>query len=100
MFYIILFLTYLTSLCFYGNKLEQLCIVLFCCFLLYKFILDERKCTVSYLECKIRKVKKEKGFVYNALNEIYDLNKTKYKNLIVLFIVFILLLNLKKSIYN
>ena len=54
----------------------------------------------SYLECKIRKVKKEKGFVYNALNEIYDLNKTKYKNLIDIIHYIHIITKFKKSIYN
>lgn len=100
MFYIILFLAYLTSLCFYKNRIEQICAIIFCLLVLYKFTLNYRKCTVSYIECKIRKIKKEEGFIYNALDEIYNLNQTKYKKLVILFIVFILLVNVKKCIYN
>ena len=100
MFYIILFFAYLTSLCFYETRFEQICVIIFCSLILFKFSLNNRKCTVSYIECKIRKVKKEQGFVYNALNEIYDLNETKYKYLVTSFILFVLLFNLKKCIYK
>lgn len=100
MFYRILFFAYLSSLCFYKSRLEQICSIIFCLLLLFKFSLNYRTCTVSYVECKIRKIKKKDGFVFNALEEIYDLNKTKYKYLVMSFIIFIILFNLKKCIYN
>ncbi len=100
MFYIILFFAYLISLCFYKDRLEQICAIIFCFLLLFKFAFNNRKCTISYIECKIRKIKKEQGFVYNALDEIYNLNQSRYKYFIISFILFIILLNLKKCIYN
>ena len=69
-------------------------------FFMFKMIFNYRKCTISYIECKIRKIKKEQGFVYNALDEIYNLNQSRYKYFIISFILFIILLNLKKCIYN
>lgn len=100
MLYRILFLTYLLSLCFYDDKLSQVCIIILCSLILFKFITNNRKCTISYIECKLRGIKKEQGFVYNSLEEIYDINKTKYIYLLYMFIVFIMLLNLKKCIFN
>ena len=100
MIYIILFYAYLFSLCFYKTKIQQICVVIFCILVLIKLVFNYRKCTFSYLECKIRKINKEQGFIFNALDEIYNLNKYKYIYLIYFYITFILLLNLKKYIYN
>ena len=100
MLYILLLFAYLISLCYFTSKIEQMCAVIFCFLFLIKLIFNYRKCTISYLECKIRKIKKENGFVYNALEEIYDLNNSKYRYFVYLFIIFVLLLNLKKFIYN
>ena len=100
MIYRLLFFLYLISLCFYDGKVNQICAMLTSLLLLLKIKNDYRKCTLSYFECKIRKIKKEQGFVHNSLAEIYDINKSKYKNLLYLFMIFIILLNLKKCIYN
>ena len=67
-----------------------------CAYFLYKWITDNRKCTISYLECKLRKVKKEDGILYNALDRIIDLNQTKYKYYIIAFGIIISLINLYK----
>ena len=47
-------------------------------FLTLKMIFNYKKCTFSYLECKIRKVKREDGFLASLLDHVVDLNKTKY----------------------
>jgi hypothetical protein len=100
MLFLILFLLYLLSLCFYNNKISQFFIIILCNFILYKFITNNRKCILSYIECKLRKIKKEKSVIYNSLEEIYNINTTNYKYLLYLFIIFIMLLNLKKYTFN
>ena len=100
MLYIFLLFLYLISLCFYVEKKSQICAILFCILFLIKLIFNLRKCTVSYVECKVRGIKKEQGFVFNALEEIYYLNKSKYRYIVYSFIICVLLINLKKCIYN
>lgn len=100
MIYIILFIAYIISLCFYDGKFLQFCCALLSMIILYKYISNNRKCTISYLECKIRNIKKEKSVVFNALNEIYDSNNAKVKYFICLLIIISLLVNLKKIFYD
>jgi hypothetical protein len=47
-------------------------------FFLTKLIFNYRKCTVSYIECKLRKVKKEQGYLNSFLNSIVDLRYTPH----------------------
>ena len=39
---------------------------------LFKWVVDYRKCTVSYIEVKLRGVAKEAGYLYNFLNALVD----------------------------
>jgi len=68
-------------------------------FFLIKWIIDYRKCTVSYIECKLRGVKKEQGVVYNIMEDILDINKSRYKYLIYIFVLFVFYINFKKLNY-
>lgn len=43
-------------------------------FFLVKWWTDYRKCTLSYLECKLRGVKKEDGIINKTLDPIFDIN--------------------------
>ena len=51
-------------------------------FFLIKQIINYRKCTISYIECKIRGVEKDEGYLYNFLNGIVDLRNTNFSILI------------------
>ena len=51
-------------------------------FILIKQLINYRKCTISYIECKIRGVEKEQGYLYNFLNGLVDLRYTKFSILI------------------
>lgn len=42
-------------------------------FVSIKLLLDYRKCTLSYVECKLRNVKKNDGYIHNVLEEIMRL---------------------------
>ena len=64
-----------------------------CGYFLFRWITDYRKCTVSYIECKIRGVKKEKGYIYNILEPIFDYNKYKNRYLLYFLVFIILLIN-------
>ena len=41
-------------------------------FFLIKMVFNYRKCTVSYIECKLRNVKKENGYINKFMNDIID----------------------------
>ena len=60
-------------------------------FLTIKVLLDYNKCTISYLEVKLRGVKKEEGYLYDLLK---SLNNLRYHKdfLILLFIINIFLI--------
>ena len=48
-------------------------------YIMFKWLLDYRLCTLSYIECKIiRGIPKEEGILYNLLNEITNLRDTYY----------------------
>lgn len=94
MIYIIILILFLLLSCCKNLNPDVICFI--CFFLLVKWILDYRKCTVSYIECKLRGVKKENGIVYNIMEEIYDINKSKYKYFVYIFVFCVFIVNYKK----
>ena len=64
-----------------------------CIYLLIKWLSDYRKCTISYLECKVRGVKKEDGYINRYIDPVIDLNQSEYRYFIYLFIIVITLGN-------
>jgi hypothetical protein len=69
-------------------------------FLFMKIIFDYKKCTISYIEVKLRGVKKEDGYLYNFLSSI---NNLRYHQdlLIIIFIINIFLFyNFSKNNFN
>ena len=67
--------------------------VTICIFLLIKWLTDYRKCTISYLECKYRGVKKHEGYIYGYLEPILNLNRHRYNYLFYLAVAIIIILN-------
>ena len=45
-------------------------------FFTLKIILNYKKCTISYIECKLRGVKKEQGYLYRLLDGIINVRHT------------------------
>jgi hypothetical protein len=45
-------------------------------FFTLKIILYYKKCTISYIECKLRGVKKEQGYLYRLLDGIISVRHT------------------------
>ena len=65
-----------------------------CVYLLFKWITDYRKCTFSFIECKmIRGVKKEEGYIYNFLEPIFDINTYENRYIIYVIVLCFLLIN-------
>ena len=65
-------------------------------FLLLKWVLNYRRCTISYIECKLRNVKKEKSYMYNYCEFFGDLIYSEYNDILFIILVIILLINLFK----
>ena len=84
--YLIIIVILLTSI--NNNKINEIVLTMIGYFL-FRWITNYRKCTISYLECKLRGVKKDDGYIYNILNPLFDVNK-KY-NRSKYYILFILL---------
>ena len=49
----------------------------FILFFTFKWIFNYRKCTVSYIECVIRGVNKDQGYLYGFLENIINLRYTE-----------------------
>ena len=70
--YLIIIVILLTSI--NNNKINEIALTMIGYFL-FRWITNYRKCTISYLECKLRGVKKDDGYIYNILNPLFDVNK-------------------------
>ena len=58
-------------------------------FFTLKIIFNYRKCTISYLECKIRGVKKEEGYLYQFLENIINIRNTNHYYILLLGVIYI-----------
>jgi hypothetical protein len=67
-----------------NNNIKKVSATLLIFFLL-KWITDYHKCTASYIECKLRGVKKEQGYIFQFIEPIINLNQSKYR--IYLYVV-------------
>ena len=69
-----------------------------CLFLMFKMLFNYKKCTISYLECKIRKVKREDGILGSLLDYIVDLRDHNIKYFLYLFGSIFVLLCIKEMV--
>jgi len=61
-------------------------------FFTFKIIIDFRKCTLSYIECKLRGVKKEEGYLNQFFDKLFDIrNENEKTTKLLLLISFIIL---------
>lgn len=65
-------------------------LLLFCCF---KVITNYRVCSVAYLECKLRKIKREQSIMNQFLDPIVDLRYTEHIYPLVILSFYILTYN-------
>lgn len=54
-------------------------------FLFLKIIFDYNKCTISYIEVKLREVKKEEGYLYDLLTSLNNIRN--HKDFLILFFI-------------
>lgn len=69
-----------------------------CIYLLIKWLSDYRKCTVSYIECKMRGVKKNEGYINRFIDPLINLNRHPYAVYFYLVILLIAFGNNKRFI--
>ena len=71
-------------------------------FFIFKWIFNYRKCSISWLECKIRGVRREKGYLNIFLDSIIDIRNTNNIYIIYLISLFIIIYELiyKKRFYD
>lgn len=84
---------YILLACFISNNNINESAMIICIYFLFRWITDYRKCTISFIECKLRGVKKKQGFLYQIINPIIDLNKSKHRYYIYSIVSIILILN-------
>jgi hypothetical protein len=91
----ILFLFLVISCLISNNKISEISLII-CSYFLFKWAIDSTKCTISYIECKLRGVKKEEGYLYQLLTPIINLNKSKYIYWFVIGLIMISVIHLIK----
>ena len=91
---------FLISSIFINNIQINSFAVSWCIFLLFKWITNLHNCTISYIECKIRNIKKEKGFFYNSMAPILNINKHKHRYIIYIFVFIIFIINIYKILLS
>jgi hypothetical protein len=69
-------------------------------FLLFKMVANYKKCTISYLECKIRGVKRQEGILASILDHVVDLRDSDIKYLLYFLGAVILLTFANQKIKN
>ena len=79
-----LFLFYAIVNILLNSQIPNLYIIILCFFLI-KMVFDYHKCTLSYIECKLRNVKKEKGYINNFVEPIVNLRNEPESVFIYIF---------------
>ena len=54
-------------------------------FMFLKIVFDYTKCTISYIEVKLRGVKKEEGYLYDLLTSLNNIRN--HKDFLILFFI-------------
>ena len=88
---------YILFTCFISNNDINESTIIICLYFLFRWITNYRKCTISFIECKLRGVKKEQGFLYQIINPIIDLNKSENRYYIYSIVFIILIVNIKNK---
>ena len=71
-------------------------------FFTFKWIFNYRKCTISRIECLLRRVKKEQGYLYRFLNNLVDIRFKEEIKIIIPICILYILYNMiyKKQIFD
>jgi hypothetical protein len=78
----IVYVYFILGLCFLSEGYIHRNYIIILGYFLFKMLTSYDKCTISYIECKIRNVKKEEGYLNDFLQSITNLRDTKHKNIL------------------
>lgn len=67
-------------------------------FFFFKMVTMYDKCTISYIECKLRNVKKEDGYLYDFLHSIIILRDTPHAKFIYAIFTVLILFFIKQEL--
>jgi|UniRef100_A0A6C0EEI2 hypothetical protein len=81
---------------FIDNVLLLILHIVFCLCLFLHWYLNSDECILTLIECKLRNIKKINSFIYEFISPMYNINKTKFYNLIWIITLIMFLF----SIYN
>lgn len=90
-YFIILYLLFGLLSIIHGRELHPIYLILLITFTV-KIIINYRKCTLSYLECKIRGVKQNEGYLNIFFNKLFDIRNEEdkvYKMVLLLSFIII-----------
>jgi len=68
-------------------------------FFTIKILIDYRKCNISYLECKIRNVKKEEGYLNYLINSVCDIKYRKDFGIFLFIVCIFIIYDIVKRFY-
>lgn len=71
----------------FNNKPPNQWYIVLLYFVMFKMIFNYNKCTISYIECKIRGVHKENGYLYSFLSSLINLRYTSIFLPLILYTV-------------
>lgn len=85
---LILYLSYGIYIMSTHRKIESSYMII-SAFMFFKIIMNYYQCTISYIECKIRNVKKEEGYLFNFLNNFIELRNNKYSIILIIYYIYL-----------
>ena len=86
----------LFSTFFIRDPLINLLNISTCILIMSKWFSNINVCSMGILECKLRKVSREKSYVYQVLDNIVDINKRPEKYLFYILYQILLIINFRK----
>ena len=69
-------------------------------FFTFKIIINFRKCTLSYIECKLRGVKKEQGYLNQFFDKLFDIRNENEKTTKLLLLISLIILYYSMFVNN
>jgi len=95
MIFLVLFYLMLIFSIFINDYRINSRVIVICLYFLFKWFTNYDKCTIVYMESKIRNIHPKKTFVYTAINEVKNENKCNEKYYIYMFTICVMLINYK-----
>lgn len=56
-------------------------------FFVFKIVFNYRQCTLSYIECKLRNVKKDEGYINKLIENLVDIRNTIHYDILMIIVI-------------